>query len=101
MRPLRDPTYLEAVRRMPCLFEGGDCLGSVVTHHTGKRPGMGMKCSDEEAVPLCLQHHLDFHGLRGVFKGFDKEQLRTWSEAAIAKTRARFEDTREERMVVW
>ncbi len=52
-----NPAYLDYIRMMPCLLAGsGGCAGIVEAAHVGER-GMGQKCRDEEAVPLCSGHH--------------------------------------------
>jgi len=45
------------------------CNGNVQAHHllkpySGKR-GMGMKASDNNAVPLCYSHHAELHDKNG------------------------------------
>jgi hypothetical protein len=57
-KTVRDPQYLEWLRRRPCVF----CKApppSEASHH-GKR-GMGLKPSDHEALPLCRVHHQRWH----------------------------------------
>lgn len=62
------------------------CSGAMHAHHAGRRPGVGLKCSDFETVPLCAAHHDALHGLRNEFKDWDKARLRRWSSARIAET---------------
>ncbi len=59
---LKDPAYLAFLHTLPCacavIGEDTGCYGPIHAHHAGAR-GFGRKCSDREAVPLCLGHHLD------------------------------------------
>jgi hypothetical protein len=53
MKPGRDPKYLEWIRQQPCMI----CkTRPVEAAHVGQR-GLGQKCADVEAVPLCAEHH--------------------------------------------
>jgi len=54
-----DPEYLNWIRTLPCLV----CalfkrlqFGCTEAAHVGQR-GLGQKCSDREAIPLCRLHH--------------------------------------------
>lgn len=55
-----DPQYLAFVRSLPCIVcarEGCKQVSPTEAAHVGER-GLGQKCSDREAVPLCgLAHH--------------------------------------------
>jgi hypothetical protein len=83
--------YLANVRRLPCSLhrgrDGRTCNGRVHAHHAGERPGMGRKASDFTAVPLCAQHHAEWHNASGAFASLDQAQRRAWAERAIAATR--------------
>lgn len=64
MKPLRDPKYLESVRRFPCCIVGEDHEGPVEAHHAFGQycgGGTGLKGSDYAAVPLCSRHHRTIH----------------------------------------
>lgn len=59
--PHRDIVYLAWLRTMPCVV----CwtyrirslrFATVEAAHVGER-GIGQKCSDREALPLCTHHH--------------------------------------------
>lgn len=65
--------YLSFIRSHHCSFwvrgNPGGCEGRTEAHHlldpeVGER-GMGMKSSDENAVPLCMKHHRELHAERG------------------------------------
>jgi len=52
---VHDEEYLAWIRKQPCI-----CCGTrryVEAAHVGMR-GLGMKCSDYEALPLCPAHHV-------------------------------------------
>lgn len=55
---VRDRAYLLWVKSLPCAASGLDpnCEGVVEAAHMGAR-GLGQKCSDREAGPLCVRHH--------------------------------------------
>ena len=69
----RDPKYLAWLRTKPCFICRLDRLvqtSPTEAAHVGVR-GLGQKCNDREAVPLCGEHHRtgpDSHHQRG--KGF-------------------------------
>lgn len=50
----RDSAYLRWVRTMPCIVCGS--MDWVEAAHVGQR-GLGQKCPDKEALPLCEAHH--------------------------------------------
>ena len=86
--PGSDLSYLEAVRKLPCLAPldismpaASMCEGPVVAHHAGP------KSNDSTGVPLCWKHHQNWHDLNGVFKGWMKSDRRLWADMAIAHTR--------------
>lgn len=82
---VHDEPYLAAVRALPCI----SCSAPPPNdpHHaaTWKR-GLGQRCDDTDAVPLCRLCHDQLHDLRGRFAGFTKEQRIEWSQLAIEQT---------------
>lgn len=62
----RDPQYLAWLRLQPCavcLKRGGTLQNAALIQgspteaaHVGER-GLGQKCPDREAIPLCGEHH--------------------------------------------
>ena len=49
-----DEAYLAWIRKLPCI-----CCGTIFrveAAHVGRR-GLGQKCSDREALPICEKHH--------------------------------------------
>lgn len=56
--PKRDRKYLEHVRARPCCVCGSSPPNDA--HHFGPR-GMGQKTDDRRTVPLCRQHHDEWH----------------------------------------
>lgn len=60
--PRRDPAYLAWIRTLPCVICFAWKLpsrrydGKVEAAHVGER-GLGQKCPDQEALPLCILHH--------------------------------------------
>ncbi len=52
-----DPGYLQWLRTRPCLLcPRGMQGGPIEAAHVGVR-GLGQKCPDSQAVPLCAAHH--------------------------------------------
>jgi putative HNHc nuclease len=61
-RQRRDPKYLAAIRRLPCLVcRAAPCDAAHV--RIGSHTGMGQKPSDRRAVPLCHRHHRQQHSI--------------------------------------
>jgi hypothetical protein len=58
------PGFLQFIRGRACLFEGiGPCEGKIQAAHldfAGDK-GVGTKCSDRFAIPLCAGHHAEQH----------------------------------------
>ena len=84
--PERDPAYLEFVRTQPCAARsaavGWECRGPIHAHHAGAR-GLGQKCPDREAIPLCSRHHQEWHDGNGRFVGMGKAARRVFAAIAI------------------
>lgn len=98
----RDLAYLQFIREQPCLlcWRNGRRFGGIwgkgqetltEAAHVGER-GLGTKCDDREAIPLCAFHHRtgneSHHVLGKLFWGrhkLDKAEL-------IAKYNQLFED---------
>lgn len=51
-----DEPYLKWLRSLPCVVCG--TFSRIDAAHVGPR-GLGQKCSDREALPLCRRHHVD------------------------------------------
>lgn len=49
--------------------------------------GLGQKCSPCDCAPMCSVHHRWREDMRGLFKGWTRERMRSFCEAAIAWTR--------------
>jgi len=96
--PVKDPAYLEwitqqqccACREWPSSFRPTSQSTPTEAAHCGTR-GLGQKCSDREALPLCERHHrtgpLAHHKLGKKFwsyHGLNREKL-------IAEYNHRFE----------
>lgn len=93
-KPARDAKYLAWIRTLDCAVLFCDqrrfpnmMLSVTEAAHVGKVRGLGQKCSDYEAIPLCRYHHREQHRL----------QKRFWvvysldREAIISALRARYE----------
>lgn len=94
--PGSDPARLDWVRTQQCalgvtLFSARQhCAGRTEACHEGRKPGMAMKCSDAETIPLCQAHHRQWTDHTGHFAGWSKEARRTWADHHIAETTARY-----------
>ena len=60
--PEHCPKHLSFIRRtyVCAAWKSGECEGPNHAHHV-TAGGMGMKCSDFDAVPLCARHHQILH----------------------------------------
>jgi hypothetical protein len=82
-----DEAYLAAVRALPCCGCGAAAPSD--PHHAATwLRGLGQKCDDDKAIPLCRACHDEFHDGRGRFAGWTKEDRRDWCSRAIARTQA-------------
>lgn len=60
MKRIISKKYLNWISKCPCVL----CCSEVTEpHHWNEEGhgGMGTKCSDYRAIPLCSHHHRDFH----------------------------------------
>lgn len=106
-KPQSDPERLAWVREQLCAawfppYETGEdaigftttvyahCYGRTEACHEGRTPGMALKCPDAETMPMCSSHHRQWTDHTGIFKGWTKEQRRTWADERIAETTARY-----------
>jgi hypothetical protein len=55
----RSEAALDAARALPCLICGDPT--TVEAHHPRMTAGLGQKCDDDKAVPLCGRHHRELH----------------------------------------
>lgn len=86
--PNRAPAYVEWVRTQPCRAAStGVCRGPVHAHHAGER-GLGQRADDLSCIPLCAQHHRDWHDCAGGFRGWSQLMRWAWATKAIADTQA-------------
>lgn len=81
-----NPLFVSAVHYLNCCGTG-EHYGRIEAHHAGRRPGLGRRAHDETCIPLCTQHHRQWHDGSGPFRGWTREQRATWSDARIAETR--------------
>ena len=93
-----DAKYLARVRELACVL--GDvvpckpqcaacqCNGPTEAHHAGRR-GVGQKCADSEAVPMCRNHHRQLTDHVGLFHGVRRELRRLWQDGWIRETQAK------------
>ena len=93
----RRPDYLRAVRALPCIAGRlwGGCDGPIEAHHAGKNPGMGMKATDETAVPLCQRHHRHITGIvggYGEFRHLSVEERRKLQDIWVRDTQRTLSD---------
>lgn len=86
-----DPAYTAWVRRLTCAAAGDDCAGAVQAHHAGERAGGdgARRAHDHTCVPLCVQHHTEWHACSGVFR-LPREERKAWAVTAIADTRSAY-----------
>lgn len=91
---VRDKKYLSWLHTLPCSVPG--CANrNIEAAHVGPR-GMGIKCNDREAIPLCaITHHREgkesHHKLQKLFwehHGLDREALFTYLTNLYERTKA-------------
>jgi hypothetical protein len=106
---VRDEAYLAWVRLQPCrvrsmmetpfnvgfllssMAPNAYCWGPSDPEHQREGVGMGQKASDRDAWPCCRTHHGQRHDLSGVFKGWTREQMRSFIRDRIAEANAAYE----------
>lgn len=86
-----DAIYLAYVHRLRCcardIAPGTRCRGGIVAHHPRHHaPGVGRKAPDIFAISLCDGHHKELHALSGAFKGWKRDQLRSWQDGWVERT---------------
>lgn len=93
MRP-----WLAFVAKMSCAGEFGVlipgrgwrehlCEGPIQVMHLGRKPGVGLKCPDDETGPGCMRLHMDLDQRRGPFRRLTPEEVRAWKDGVIADVR--------------
>lgn len=61
IKPTRSRSYLDWVKRQPCVQCGGEAHDPHHRYGAGWSKGMGTKVSDLWTIPLCRQHHDELH----------------------------------------
>lgn len=57
-KPIRDKSYLNFIRSLPCLIGGDTCVGVEAHHQVKRHEGtMGGKPCDSRVLALCWRHH--------------------------------------------
>lgn len=59
----RDEAHLRHIRSLPCCVPGCRTGLPIQAHHirTAGNSGTGLKPSDRECVPACMEHHAEYH----------------------------------------
>lgn len=57
---LRSPRHLAWLRTLPCSVPGCGC-DVIEAHHVRRGAGVGLKPSDRNCAPLCVEHHAEGH----------------------------------------
>jgi hypothetical protein len=50
---------------------------------------MGQRCTDLEAIPICDTGHRELHDMRGPFRSFTRDEMRSWEDGQIVVTQRR------------
>lgn len=61
VRPTRSRSYLDWVKKLPCVVCGQQADDPHHRHGSGWSSGMGSKASDLWTIPLCRPHHDELH----------------------------------------
>jgi hypothetical protein len=80
----RDLEYLAQVRKLPCLIQ--PCYSRKRDPHHAGEHAKGKKAPDITAIPLCRQHHDQWHLRRGFCEGWDNARRRQWQDEMIERT---------------
>ena len=87
-----NPARLDWVHYEVCIgvgrIPGHVCRGRIEACHEGRKPGLAMKCPDDETVPMDTQLHRDWTNHRGFFAGWTKAQRREWMDERIAEVQS-------------
>jgi len=94
-----DPAYKAFVKKQPCVVCGRRGRG-VDGHHliNGKgeaRKGMGQTAPDKFLIPMCRDHHDQFHDRIGFCRGWDDAQRLTFQEQEVERLNAIWTDLNE------
>lgn len=92
-----DGNYIAWVKQQPCCARGrGDeCSGVIEAHHAGRK-GLSQKAHDRTCIPLCVRHHLAWHGLRAPFLTMQREARRDWADQQITDHQRRYDEHRQQ-----
>ncbi len=83
----RDLDYMRWIRHQPCAVSGhpdSRCQGRMEADHAGPR-AMGQKADDVTCIPLCHKHHVQRSSFGGVFRTWDKAQMRQWLSELVTR----------------
>lgn len=66
------------------------CCGPIEANHIGVRiAGLGTKCLDREAVPMCSGHHRQWTDYSGLFAGLTNAERREYARIIVERTHER------------
>lgn len=87
-----DRAYLSWLATQACCVSGAFRGDGVVIdlNHAGPKPGMALKCSDLETLPMEHGIHMQWTEYSGRFKSWTREQRREWADARIVEYLDRF-----------
>lgn len=79
-----DKAHLRFVESLRCCAPDCRTCPAGVAHHATTGHGKGQKADDTRSMPLCNEHHDDFHRNRGPFRDWPKARRAEWQEEQIA-----------------
>jgi len=87
-----DRPYLAWLAQQACVVTGAFRGGGVVIelNHCGIKPGIALKCSDLETLPMERAVHAQWTEYSGRFKAWTRDQRREWADARIVEHLDRF-----------
>jgi hypothetical protein len=94
-----DAEWVGFVHQEPCVgiadFAGHKCWSPddenpIDASHVGRRGGVALKGPWTHTIPKCRRLHMQLHALSGPFKGWTREQLRSWGMAHVRRLDAKF-----------
>ena len=87
-----DRAYLAWVHQQACCvtfsFAGPGIV--IEANHAGIKPGLALKCSDLETLPMEREIHRQWTEYSGRFKSWTRQQRREWADAKIVDHLGRF-----------
>lgn len=91
---LEEPKRTAWIRTLQCCARTmSECEYGIEAHHAGAVRVKGRRPHDNTAIPLCRFHHDALHGLCNDFRGWERIDVRSFSDPMINIYREAYEET--------